>query len=386
MHHDDCRAPSPLSILTALGLALALVPACDEPLEDGEEPAEVDDDVELEEEEVEFRSGGCPDGWDLYGEWAGGFCCDGYTDGNTCDGTICALDETRTQGFPMCSAYICPADWTAYGAWAGGFCCSGYTDGNTCAGAVCALDPSRTQGNPMCDLGAPPMCPEDKVHMGGMYCSPDGYNCEVEPCPQGSRGYEVCFSSEQHLAPEYSKTQCIFVTAPEYDFSGMQLTVPTYWQTRTRSVAVKSCDVDLGAVFVYDGYGQTSDTSVIGASSGWAAGGLYPWIENDARSMWISTTDKYMCLLHRDNDDWKTCVPPTNTTFNLAGDFNDQIGRVEASPNWIGLGASLYEHNGAGGQGIYVSANENLVNRPIVTNGQWLTWRQVLSSFRFYKL
>ena len=46
----------------------------------------------------------CPNGLLYYGGWAGGFCCGGTVspDGSTCDGTICALDASQTQGFSVC--------------------------------------------------------------------------------------------------------------------------------------------------------------------------------------------------------------------------------------------------------------------------------------------
>jgi hypothetical protein len=98
----------------------------------------------------------CPAGQSRYGEWAGGFCCDGTVGEGaaTCNGTICALDPTRTQGLVLCPTVMpqCFDGQTRYGEWAGGFCCEGTVaeDGGSCNGTVCALDSTRTQGNPMC--------------------------------------------------------------------------------------------------------------------------------------------------------------------------------------------------------------------------------------------
>jgi len=364
--HDHKRLPH--SILISLGLALALVPACD----DGE-PSVTD---------LEFRSDECPADWTLYGEWAGGFCCSGYTDGSSCSGTVCALDPNQTQGNRMCSTYDCPENWELYGEWAGGFCCNGQTDGDTCSGGICALDPNQSQGYPECiaEMGN---CPPGKTGLGGMCCNNDGTQCSVPECPvdpeMGQQsGYYVCFSSSLDLPLQPAYTQCLFAPAGT---AGLKVTPDEHLQTHTRSVMVTTCGTAAAAkVFVYDGYGQTSDTDVF---DGHTVGNLSPWIQNDVRSMWISPTDKHVCLIHQDSSEYRTCVPPSSEVHNLAPDFADQVESIEASPHWIGVGADLWEHSNAGGQWIYVSANEDLDWRPIVTNGEWTRWRYVTSSFKF---
>lgn len=254
------------SLLTALAsscLLLALAPACDEAAAEGELPDDLEQGLDdgLDGGLDEFRSEPCPAGWNLYGEWAGGFCCDGYTDGNTCSGSaICALDPYQTQGNRLCSTYECPSNWTLYGSSAGGFCCSGTPSGGSCSASICALDETRTQGYGMCDTV--PECPNGKTFMSGMCCNDEGEECEV-----------------------------------------------------------------LEHVFVYDGYGQTSD--------------------------------------------------------NLAADFNDQVEHIVAYPDWWGTAATLYEHYNGTGQLIWVGSNEDLDYRPIWASSGWTNWAHVVSSFKY---
>jgi hypothetical protein len=50
--------------------------------------------------------------------------------------------------------------------------------------------------------------------------------------------------------------------------------------------------------------------------------------------------------------------------------------------NWYGIGSSLWEHPNATGQGIYVSANEDLGARVLYTSGSWTSWDHAVSSWR----
>ena len=104
----------------------------------------------------------CPEAWKLYGSYNGGFCCDRTVTGDsTCDGGICAIaSNSNTQGLPYCSVTRgrCPVGAKPYGFWAGGFCCTGtlntqYGYPSGCTGSVCALDATRTQGYPVCSSG-----------------------------------------------------------------------------------------------------------------------------------------------------------------------------------------------------------------------------------------
>lgn len=104
----------------------------------------------------------CPTGQQRYGEWAGGFCCDGTVGegGGWCTGAMCALDPERTQGLVLCPSVMpkCSPWQTRYGEWAGGFCCEGTVElanGGTCDGTICALDAARTQGVPLCSFVDP---------------------------------------------------------------------------------------------------------------------------------------------------------------------------------------------------------------------------------------
>ncbi len=120
----------------------------------------------------------CPSGWNLYGEAAGGFCCNGAISEGTCTtgaANICALDAARTQGNPLCS---CPDGMAAFGS---GLCCNGAVSNGACApGAthVCA----RSTGDathPFCG-----QCPEGTTRYAGFFCcrgsiSADGGECVV---------------------------------------------------------------------------------------------------------------------------------------------------------------------------------------------------------------
>ena len=106
----------------------------------------------------------CPPGSAEYGQTAGGFCCFGTVDGDTCDAAVCSLDPARTQGNPVC-ADLCSGGRSLYGLQVGGFCCDGTTDGDTCEGSVCALDPNRAQGNPTCTQEQTPLDSHYAVHV-----------------------------------------------------------------------------------------------------------------------------------------------------------------------------------------------------------------------------
>jgi phospholipase C len=146
----------------------------------------------------------CRSGTSRYGEWAGGFCCDGAVGpgGGSCAGTICALDPARTQGLPLCP--VCPPLQTLYGEWAGAFCCDGaLTPGEgSCVGTVCALDPTRPQGLVLCP-SVMPACPSGQTRygesVGGFCCDGtvdgSGSMCDGSICALDStrtQGYPLC--------------------------------------------------------------------------------------------------------------------------------------------------------------------------------------------------
>jgi len=193
----------------------------------------------------------CPGSMVSYGEWAGGFCCDGSVgpDGGTCNGSVCALDPSRTQGLPLCyqensplcrnmgslSYYAgmvggfccdgalgpdknscngtkicalsgsnqgypmcklmeeqCSAGQHRYAEWAGGFCCNGTVaaDGGSCNGSICALDADRAQGHMLCPTVMPSCSPWETRYgewAGGFCC-----NGTVDPANGGTCNGTVC--------------------------------------------------------------------------------------------------------------------------------------------------------------------------------------------------
>ena len=165
----------------------------------------------------------------LYGQDLGGFCCfgtlsNGSPTGGTCSGSmagshssasnVCALDETRTQGNPVCECRVKSAGYVysgqRYGEYAGGFCClggNGVVNGGCSGGAVCALDPNRRQGNKLCacpdgwNLYADAFCCSGSVSGGVCSTAASGGACALDDnpwdlaictaCPSGWTRYDT---------------------------------------------------------------------------------------------------------------------------------------------------------------------------------------------------
>ena len=162
----------------------------------------------------------CPGSMAVYGEWAGGFCCDGTVgpDGGTCNGSICALDPSRTQGHPVCYQENSPlcrnmGSLNYYGGMVGGFCCDGMLgpDKNSCNGTkICALSGSN-QGNPMCKL-MEEQCPAGQHRYGewaGGFCcngsvTADGGSCNGSICAldaDRAQGHVLCSTVMPSCSP-----------------------------------------------------------------------------------------------------------------------------------------------------------------------------------------
>lgn len=136
---------------------------------------------------------GCPEGTERY---LGEYCCDGEVsdDGTWCqphatDTLVCALETDGAFQNPRCSDTTCPDGSTLY---AGGYCCDGTVGngGNTCAGNVCALDANDPWGNPECGGGCPfgmeaygnnSFCCDGTL-TGDTICGPDEYDNPPVAC------------------------------------------------------------------------------------------------------------------------------------------------------------------------------------------------------------
>lgn len=170
--------------------------------------------------EAAFATQQCPGSMALYGEWAGGFCCDGNVspDGGSCNGSVCALDPSRTQGNPVCyedNSALCRnmGSLAYYGGMVGGFCCNGALapDKNNCNGtSICALSASN-QGHPMCKL-MEEQCPSGQHRYGewaGGFCcngtvSADGGSCDGSKCaldPNRAQGLVLCSTVMPSCSP-----------------------------------------------------------------------------------------------------------------------------------------------------------------------------------------
>lgn len=196
--------------------------------------------------------------------------------------------------------------------------------------------------------------------------------------------YKVCFfQGENHTGERWCRT--LAGHAP------FRVNLPEGVARNVYSVRTWNCEPSrtrAPKIFVYDEADQHSDTEVIDGMGnlGGVGGKARSFQMLHERDEW-----DYVCLHKGDNGTGpKHCVTdPGNGHWpvrNLSPDFNDQVRSISKPSWWLGCRSiELWEHGNSEGQRIEVAADENLSNRPILVNGQFKKWSDVVSSYRYLR-
>ncbi len=201
----------------------------------------------------------------------------------------------------------------------------------------------------------------------------------VEPDSLSHRAYKLClYPWLDQVGPPYCVVHHDKYPNTLDTFLG---NLPSQVAEHARSVKTQDCGPNGSdpVAFIYDERDQQSDTDVIFGS------GNLGGVTGRANSYRLGDFGRHVCLYAEEGFKGRRhCVPyhPDEPSFNLSADLNNQIHSVQASPHWICLEVALWQQQNEGGQSIAVGSSENLKNRLIFIDGEFLKWTEFVSSFQ----